>query len=52
VKVWCVFFIDDETLAWSLDSIWVTEEKATKRALEAEDVSVSPEYRVERWLVN
>ena len=49
MSAWCVFFLVDG--CWELDSLWVSEEKATRRALEAEVPRSAVEFRVERWWV-
>lgn len=49
VSVWAVFFLVNE--CWELDTLWLTEEKATRRAVEADVPNSAVEYRVERWWV-
>lgn len=49
MSVWAVFFLVDGH--WELDTLWLTQEKATRRGIEADVPSAGIEYRVERWWV-
>lgn len=50
MKVWCAFYISDETLEWELDAIFQSEDAANDYVKEQEDFEYL-EYKAEEWEV-